>query len=217
MITLYHTPISFNSRRVWVALLEKELDFQLIPLKLDGDQFSAEFLALNPFHHIPILVDGSFSLFESLAILDYLEAQYPDPALLPSQPQALGKIKCLMLATVNELLPAVQPLIRQAMGFGAVEEAQLTTAQQKTDVFLKFLGNNLESSEFLASDHLTLADIVAGTVIPLLPSFGIPLDPHPAVQNWISRLNDRPSWQQTQPKPEEIKAFKARMKKLMAK
>jgi glutathione S-transferase len=53
MLKLYHVPISFNSRRVWIALLEKGLQFELIELKLDGDQFQPDFVALNPFHHIP--------------------------------------------------------------------------------------------------------------------------------------------------------------------
>ena len=84
MLKLYHTPISANSRRVWIALLEKEIPFELVPLKLDGDQFQPEFLAINPFHHIPVLVDDDFRLIESLAILDYLEAKYPSPAMLPT-------------------------------------------------------------------------------------------------------------------------------------
>jgi len=50
LLTLYHVPISFNSRRVWIALLEKKLQFELVELKLDGDQFQPDFVALNPFH-----------------------------------------------------------------------------------------------------------------------------------------------------------------------
>jgi len=48
MLTLYHTPISANSRRVWIALLEKEIPFELVSLNLDGDQFHLEFLTLIP-------------------------------------------------------------------------------------------------------------------------------------------------------------------------
>lgn len=81
MLKLYHVPISLNSRRVWIALLEKKLQFELVELKLDGDQFHPDFIALNPFHHIPVLVDDGFRIIESLAILDYLEAKYPTPAM----------------------------------------------------------------------------------------------------------------------------------------
>ena len=52
MLKLYYTPISMNSRRVWVALLEKQIAFEPIALNLDGDQFKPDFLAINPFHRI---------------------------------------------------------------------------------------------------------------------------------------------------------------------
>ncbi len=72
MLKLYYTPISLNSRRVWVALLEKQIAFEPLALNLDGDQFKPDFLAINPFHRIPVLVDEDLTLVESLAILDYL-------------------------------------------------------------------------------------------------------------------------------------------------
>ena len=49
MLRLYHTPISANSRRVWVTLLEKGLEFELVEVKMDGEQFQPDFLAINPF------------------------------------------------------------------------------------------------------------------------------------------------------------------------
>lgn len=82
MLTLHHDPISPNSRRVWLTLLEKGLEFDLVEVNLDGEQFSPEFLEISPFHHIPVLVDDGFSLIESLAILDYLESKYPSPRML---------------------------------------------------------------------------------------------------------------------------------------
>jgi glutathione S-transferase len=90
MLTLYHTPLSINSRRVWVAMLEKDLHFDTVEVDLAGDQFKPEFLGMNPFHHIPVLVDDGFTVIESLAILDYLEAKYPIPSLLPKGPRASG-------------------------------------------------------------------------------------------------------------------------------
>ena len=75
MLKLYYTPISLNSRRVWVALLEKQLAFEPLALNLDGDQFKPDFLAINPFHRIPVLVDEDLTVVESLAILDDREAK----------------------------------------------------------------------------------------------------------------------------------------------
>ena len=62
MLTLYHQPFSPNSRRVWITLLEKGLEFELVEIKLDGEQFKPEFLAISPFHHIPALVDDGLNL-----------------------------------------------------------------------------------------------------------------------------------------------------------
>lgn len=87
MLTSYHTPLSINSRRVWVALLEKNLPFEETVMGLGGDQLQPEFLSLNPFHHIPVLVDDGFTVIESFAILDYLEAKYPAHSLLPTTPE----------------------------------------------------------------------------------------------------------------------------------
>ena len=72
MLKLYHVPISANSRRVWITLLEKRITFEQVLLKLDGEQLQPEFLEMNPFHHIPVLEDDGFVIIESLAILDYL-------------------------------------------------------------------------------------------------------------------------------------------------
>jgi glutathione S-transferase len=216
MLKLYHVPISFNSRRVWVALLEKGLEFELIPMKLDGDQFQADFLALNPFHHIPVLVDGDLTIIESLAILDYLEAQYPEPPLLPAQPQALAIVRMVEMVTVNELLPATRPLIQQALGLADVAPEQLEPAKQQIATVLGVLENWLAEPPYFGGERLTLADIVAGTAVPILPSLGVSLQGYPHLSDWTQRLRQRASWQQTEATPEEVEAFKSRMKQLMA-
>lgn len=73
MLRFYSQKFSLYSRPVWIALLEKKLPFELIELALDGDQWQPEFLAINPFGRVPVLVDNDFSIFESSSILDYLE------------------------------------------------------------------------------------------------------------------------------------------------
>lgn len=217
MLKLYHLPISFNSRRVWVALLEKGLEVELIPMKLDGDQMTPEFLAMNPFHHIPVLVDDDISLFESLAILDYLEAKYPNPALIPTDPYLLGRVKMIEMVTVNELLPNTTPLVRQSMGFAEVEESVLSKAKEKIATVLTFFEQLVTEKNYLIGDTLTLADIVAGTGMTFLPMLGVSLTNYPKLNTWLNTLMQRNSFQETQAKPEEIEAFKATMKKMMSK
>ncbi len=217
MLKLYHLPISFNSRRVWVALLEKGLEFELIELTLGGDQLTPEFLALNPFHHIPVLVDEDFSVFESLAILDYLEAKYPNPSLLPTEPQDLAIVRMVELVTVNEFLPATTPLTRKAFGFGEISDEQQQKSVDKIETVLTLFEQWLGESSYFIGETLTLADIVAGTAIPLASMLGISLDKYPRITAWIQRLMSRESWSSTEPQPEQIEEFKATMKKMMAK
>lgn len=73
MLKFYYAPLSVNSRRVWIALLEKQIPFEPIRLDLDGDQFSPEFTTINPLQRVPVVIDDGLRLVESLAILNYLE------------------------------------------------------------------------------------------------------------------------------------------------
>lgn len=214
MIQLYHTPISFNSRRVWVMLLEKQIPFTTIEVNLDGEQFQPEFLTLNPFHHIPVLVDDGFKVIESLAILDYLEAKYPEPALFPKNPEQLATVRMIQLVTVNELLPTLMPFIRQMVGLETPPE-KLAQAQSKIETILTFWEKHLSKGKYLVGDQFTLADIVAGTVAPLLPKFGISFTQYPQVSQWLTHIIQRPSWQQTEPSPVALEAARPRIRKIL--
>ncbi len=214
MLKLYHNPISGNSRRVWIALLEKEISFEQVIVKLDGDQFSPEFLQINPFHHIPVLVDDDFIVVESLAILDYLEAKYSKPTLLPTEAKALATIRMVEMVTVNELSPVLTRLTSEMMGF-TKEPQKLARAKQKAETVLNFFESLLGERPYFSSNCLTRADIVAGTMVPWLPRLGVPLDDYPKLSAWIERLMQRKTWQKTQPSPETIEAFIPQMETLM--
>ncbi|HIK43760.1 MAG TPA: glutathione S-transferase family protein [Leptolyngbyaceae cyanobacterium M65_K2018_010] len=216
MLTFYHTPLSINSRRVWVALLEKALPFEAVVMNLGGDQFRPEFLALNPFHHIPVLRDGDFRIIESFAILDYLEAQYPTPALLPTHPRALAKTRMVQMVTVNELVPAVNPLLKAMMGFGQDSPEVIDQAKQRAGVVLQFYADQLGEGPYFGGEQLTLADIVAGTFAPWFEQLGLPLSTYPNLHGWTARLMERPAWQATQPTAAELAAFRDRMGERMA-
>ncbi|MEG4587153.1 glutathione S-transferase family protein [Microcoleus sp. MOSTC5] len=213
---LYHAPISPNSRRVWIALLEKNLDFELVEIHLDGDHLQPEFVAMNPFHRIPVLVDDDFTVVESLAILDYLETKYPEPAMLPKEPKDLAVVKMVELVTVNELLPGLDPLSSEIMGWGIPEPQVIEKAKEKVDTVLKFFEGLLDDRPFFGSNNVTFAECVAGTVIPLLPWVGVSLDGYPKIQAWCDRLLARPSWQQTQSTEADLVTFVARRQKFLA-
>ncbi len=207
MLKLYYARSSVYSRPVWLALLEKQLPFQLIPVDLSGEQFEPEFLALNPFSHVPVLVDGDFRVIESLAILDYLEARYPDPPLLPSNAIALAKVRMVQMVALNELLPAVIKLLVHDEG-SSEESANLEYARLRAINTLSFLENLLGDSTYFAGEQLTLAEIVAGTLVYRMPSLGIALTSYPRLNGWSERLLLRPTWQQIELSPEEWSSFK---------
>ena len=103
MLKFYNNPVSGNARRVWVTLLEKQIPFESILVNLDDDQFGNDFTAVNPLQRVPAIVDNGFWVIESLAILDYLEAKYPMPSLMPSEPENIAIVRMVEMLAVNEL------------------------------------------------------------------------------------------------------------------
>ncbi len=194
MLTFYYNPLSPIARRVWLALLEKGLSFNPRLVNLTGEQFQPDFLALNPFHHVPVLTDGDLRLIESLAILDYLEAQYPTPSLQPESAIALAQMRMVQFVVANELMPKIPTLINQSDR----PEAPASTIQT-IDRVLIFLTRLLGEAPYFGGATLSLADITAGAALPLLPRLGVDLVSYPAIAAWLSRVSSRPAWQQTEP------------------
>lgn len=215
MLTLYYARPSVYARPVWLALLEKQLPFELVAMDLSGNQFEPEFLAVNPFSHVPVLVDGDFRVLESLAILDYLEARYPERALLPASPTALARVRMVQLVALNELLPAVFRLLLQGERPGETSDktsGEIEYAQLRAMTTLTFLENLLGDGPYFAGDQLTLAEIVAGTIVHKMPDLGVALVDYPGLNRWSERLLARPTWQQIELSAEEWSTFKRRMR-----
>ncbi|NJK27586.1 MAG: glutathione S-transferase family protein [Coleofasciculaceae cyanobacterium SM2_3_26] len=200
MLKFYYNPISINARRVWVALLEKQISFDPIVVNLDGDQFQENFTAINPLQRIPAIVDNEMRIVESLAILDYLEAKYPIPALIPTAPEAIAIVRMVETITVVELQP-ITILLTQSMVGLEVNPKKLESAQQRVTTILQFLEDSLAEKNYFAGETFTLAEVVAGTLLPSLP-----LENYPRLQTWSERLAQRESWQQTVASPAAIEA-----------
>ena len=215
MLKFYYNPISVNARRVWVALLEKQIPFEPILLKLDGDQFDAEFTAINPLQRIPVIVHDGFRVVESFAILDYLEAKYPSPSLMPKDAEAMATVRMVQMIALNELQVATISVTKHMVQL-EVEQGKLEAAQQQIATVLQFYESLLKDRPYFAGQEFTLAEIVAGTIVPTLPMLGISLEGYPQLKNWSDRLQTRESWQQTTPAPEAIAAALPHMKKILA-
>ncbi|MGI0491487.1 glutathione S-transferase family protein [Alkalinema pantanalense CENA528] len=210
MLKFYYHPISVNARRVWVALLEKQIAFEPILVNLDGDQLHSDFTAINPLQRIPAIVDNGFRVVESLAILDYLEAKYPTLPLMPIDPEAIAVVRMIETITVIELQPMTIPLTRVLVGL-EVEPWKLEFAQQRVASILQFLEELLNGQIYFVKEQFTLAEVVAGTLVSSLP-----LENYPHLQAWAERLAQRESWQQTMVQPAAIEAALPNIRKILA-
>jgi glutathione S-transferase len=102
---LHWHPFSLFPRRVRIALLEKALPYEDVIVDLPGGALKTpEFRRLNPFGQVPVLEDGGLVLFESVAILEYLEERHPTPSLLPSDVRLRATARQWMLTAGDYLL-----------------------------------------------------------------------------------------------------------------
>lgn len=192
MLKFYYHPLSPIARRVWLSLLEKQLPFEPIVVNLaTGEQMQADYLALHPFHHVPAIVDGEIQVIESLAILDYLEAQYPEPSLTASSSLEVARMRMVQMVVVNEIVPKIGTL--------AAVETPDADLLQHMETALKFLSQQLGTGTYFGGDRLNLADIVAGATLPLVKHLGISFLPHPTLAEWHDRIAAREAWQKTEP------------------
>ncbi len=214
MLKFYYAPISANSRRVWITLLEKQIPFQPIIVDLDGEQFQAEFTAINPLQRVPAIVDNQLRIIESLAILDYLEAKYPIPELMPKELDELAISRMISMVSVTELQPAAITLTKQLMEL-EIDPTSVKKARQRAISILQFFEETIRDRLYFTGNTFTVADIVAGTLVPSASMFGISLDPYPGLTAWIERLSQRDSFRQTAPTTEQVQAALPTIKKIM--
>lgn len=108
MIKLYSYFRSSAAYRVRIALHYKGLAFQTLAvhlLKEGGEQKKSEYLQLNPQGLVPYLIDGEYGISQSLAILEYLEETYPQPALLPKNVADRAYVRSIAQAIACEIHP----------------------------------------------------------------------------------------------------------------
>lgn len=210
MLKFYYNPLSPLSRRVWIALLEKEIPFTPIIINLrEKEQFKPDFLAINPFHHVPVIIDDGIRVLESLAILDYLESKYPKNSLLPLDSSELARVRMAQMVTNNELSSLVIPLMIEKEG-----SPQLGKAKRKITRIIDFLAELLAEDNYFGGERLSLADIVGGNAVILIAKLGFDLSQNQKIAQWCDRLMQREAWQEAQPNDKEMEIFKQTVQKL---
>jgi len=206
-IVVYGVPGSPYLRSVLLGLHEKESPYRLAVLGQSmGGTRSEEHLKLHPFGRIPVLDHGDFRLYETQAILRYLDTILPGVALQPRDPRAAARMNQIAGIVDWYVFPYVsvgitaERFLSQRFWNRPPDETTIAQSLPKARLCLQELQRLQGSAEFLTGDTLSIADLM---VAPQLQFFrgtpeaqelmqGTPLD------DWLKRMHARPSMQATE-------------------
>ena len=185
---------SLATYRVRIALNLKGLDAEVIEVNLmKGQQRDPQFRAVNPMMAIPALIDGEGpALFESLAIIEYLDEVHPKPPLLPSDPKARARVRGLAQIVAADSHPLIVPRVREylAQEFKVDEAGVMKWAQHWHRAALGALELHLATEKdtgvYCQGDSITLADICLATQVAGAGFFKVDLAPYPTVARIVA-------------------------------
>jgi glutathione S-transferase len=206
--TLHYGSGSPFAWRVWLALEHKHLPYDLHTLSFErGDHKTPEYLQRNPRGKVPTLVDGAFTLWESAAILEYLEDRYPERPLLPRDLEARAVVRRIAAEADNYLFPAQRTLIRATLFTPAAERdpAKIATAVDDVIAELERFAGYLPGDWFGGGD-VSLADLTVYPFVRLvqrieerLPETAILQRFPPAITAFMRRFAALPYHDKTMP------------------
>lgn len=164
---LYGFSRSSAAFRVRIALNLKGITWEHVNVSLpDGDQFDNEYKRLNPQGRVPTLIDGDRALYQSMAILEYLDENYPDPAFLPPEPEARARVRGLANIIACDIHPlnnlAVLKFLQREVGADP-HIVNVTWYQhwiyEGFNALEAYLANDRETGVFAHGDNPGLVDI----------------------------------------------------------
>lgn len=193
MIQLYYAAPSIYGRKVLAVLDEKGLDYEIKKMSFASqDHLKPEYLALNPNGEIPTLLDGDFAVYESTAIIEYLNDEYPEPPLLPEDSEGRARVRMAEDYCDLHLYPEViRCFIKKVL-----KNEELTA--EDTDAVterLQRLETLLAGKTWLAGDF-SLADCAAMPAFASLEALGV-LDAcvkSSSLKAYVSKLKQRPGY-----------------------
>lgn len=196
-IKLYDFASSPNCQRVKVVLEEKNLSYEIIPVDLrKKEQKRPEYLKLNPYGKVPVIIDGETVLYESCMINEYLDEKYPDPPLMPKDPAKRARIRILIDYGINHTNAGHQAIRQEMMKPENERDAQALANTKRAFVEqLRPLEKELEGKEYMAGDF-SLLDAAHIPRILRHTEWGVLPDPSlPLLGAWFERMKARPSMQ----------------------
>lgn len=200
-VRLYSHPTAPSPRRIRMALAEKAIDVEIVNVDLQqAENLTAEFRQKNPMAKVPVLElsDGSF-IAEGRAIYRFLEEFKPQPALMGSTPLEKATVDMWDQRCETALFANVGMCFQHTTGFF---KDRMTPIQEWGEACHKnalatidILEQHLESSEFLAGDFISTADLTALATLEFAKVIKITINEQtPNLLRWQKALQQRPSY-----------------------
>lgn len=163
-------------------------------------------ISRHPFGRIPVLEHGDFMLYETQAMLRYIDRVAPGPSLTPADPKSAARMDQQMnicdwylFMGVNQVIGFQRIVAPRLMGL-TPDEAAIAEAMPRAHAVVRELSRLLGNQDYFAGDRLTLADIHIGTHLDFLsatPEWQELTRDAPNLVRWLARINGRASFQAT--------------------
>jgi glutathione S-transferase len=209
---VFGAPYSVYVRVVRLALEEKGIDYELVPVDIfAADGPPAEHLARHPFGKIPAFEHAGFGLYETGAITRFVDEVFDGPALQPADPRNRARMNQIISILDSYAYRTlvwdiyVERVSRPASGEAADEE-RIAAALPKAEVCLFALSELMDEAPWLAGPTISLADLHAAPMFAafrLAPEGKRLVGHHDRLGRWWDRVSARPSFLRTQVPPRQ--------------
>jgi maleylacetoacetate isomerase len=204
-IQLYGFWRSIASFRVRVALRLKGLAFDEIPIDiLSGEQFGPAYAAVNAERVVPTFVHDGHAIYQSLAIVEYLDEINPNPRLIPEDIRERAYARSLALMTIADGHPLIVPRVRNHLAetFGAdahaIEAWGRHWTREGLATYERFLAQRAPAP-FAVGSAPGLADICIAGHSVMAEYVKLDLGPYPAVAQLVRRCFALPQFATSHP------------------
>jgi glutathione S-transferase len=202
---VHATPGSPFSRSVMAALEEKGADWRLAALK-PGTSKQQPHLSRHPFGRMPVLEHGDFTLYETQAMLRYLDRVLPHPALTPADPAAAARMDQVM--NINDWylfqgcgnIITFQRIVRPQLFGQPTDEAAVLEAMPRGRTVFAELSRLLGDRHWFGGADVSLADLMVAPHFDFFartPEWQELTAPNGNLVDWFARMEDRPSLKAT--------------------